>query len=109
MFLRAPCDLLRVGLHDHAVGSDERAGRLQLRHFFHFDEAHAAGRLQRQPGVVAEGGHFDALRLGRFDHERAGRVVTCRPSSVNVIGLLFSHACPCPKAIYFGALKLRAF
>ncbi len=73
MFLRAPCTCCGVGLHDHAIGRDQRAGGLQLRHFFHFDQAHAAGRLQRKARVVAEGRDFDALAFGRFDHQRARR------------------------------------
>ena len=65
-------DLVGGGLHHHAVGCDERAGGLQLGHFFDFDEAHAASGLQREAGVVAERRDFDALRFCRFDHKRAG-------------------------------------
>jgi len=65
-------DLLGRGFHDHAVGCDQRAGGLELRHFFDFDQAHAAGGLQREAGVVAERRDLDALCLGGFDHERAG-------------------------------------
>ena len=64
-------DLIGVGLHDHAVGGDQGAGGLQLGHLLDFHEAHAARGLQRKPRVVAERGDFDALALGRFDHERA--------------------------------------
>jgi hypothetical protein len=39
--------LLRVRSHHHALGGHERARRLQLRHFFHFHQTHAAGGLQR--------------------------------------------------------------
>ena len=56
-------DLSRVGSDDHAFGRDERARGLQLGHFFDFDQAHAAGRLQRQARVIAERRDFDALRL----------------------------------------------
>ena len=39
---------------DHAIRAGNGAGRLQLRHLFNADEAHAAGRLQGQVGVVAK-------------------------------------------------------
>jgi hypothetical protein len=52
--------LLGVGAHDHAVGSDQGARCLQLRGFFHFDEAHAAGSLKREPRVITERRHFGA-------------------------------------------------
>src|SRR5689334_24496662 len=42
-------DLVRLRPNDHSFGRDERARRLQLRHFFHFDKAHTAGGLQRKP------------------------------------------------------------
>ncbi len=65
--------LLGVGLYDHAFGGDERARGLQLGHLFHFDEAHAAGGLQRKARVIAERRDLDALFFGRFDDQRAGR------------------------------------
>ena len=39
-------DLLGVGADDHAFGRDQRAGGLQLGHFFHFHQTHAACGLQ---------------------------------------------------------------
>ena len=40
-------DLRRIGVHHHAFGHRQRAGRQQLRHLLHFHQAHAAGGLQR--------------------------------------------------------------
>ena len=98
--------LLGVGLDDHAFGRDQRAGGLQLGHLFHFDQAHAAGRLQRKAGVIAEGGDFDPLRLGRFDDERAGRRGDLPPVERKCDVFLFSHTCPC--AFYSRAAILPA-
>ena len=72
MSLRRLVNLRGVRLDDHAFGGDERARGLQLGHLFHFDQAHAAGGLQRKTRVVAERRDLDALFFGRFDHQRAG-------------------------------------
>jgi hypothetical protein len=47
------------------------AGGLQLGHFFLAHDAHAAGGLQREAGVVAEGGNLDARALAGLDEQRA--------------------------------------
>ena len=41
--------------------------------FLDFDQAHAAGGLQRQAGVVAERRNFDAEAARRFDDQRSRR------------------------------------
>ena len=64
-------DLVGVGANDHAVRSDERAGGLQLGRLLDLDKAHAASSLERQPGVIAEGGHFGAQPPRRFNDQRA--------------------------------------
>ena len=87
-------NLLGVGFHDHAFGGDQCARGLQLRHFFYFDEAHAASGLQRKAGVVAERRDFDALFFGRFDYQRAsGRDDRLAIQSESDL-LLFRHAFP---------------
>ncbi len=53
---------------DHALADHRGARGLQLGHLFDLHQAHAAGALQRQVGVVAERGHFNARR-------------SCRPQS----------------------------
>ena len=65
--------LRRAGAHHHAGHGDQRARGLQLGRFFHFDEAHAAGRLQRQSGEIAERRDFDAHAARGLDHQRPGR------------------------------------
>ena len=65
--------LRRIGAHHHAFGHRERARRLQLGCLLHFHQAHAAGGLQRQAFVVAEGRNLDAHQLGRIDHQRSRR------------------------------------
>ena len=71
MSLRALCTCGGIGAHDHAFGSDQRAGGLQLGHFFDFHQAHAAGGLERQARVIAERRNFRADALGGFNHQRA--------------------------------------
>ena len=65
--------LLGIRIHHHTFGCHQRARGLQLRHFFHFHQTHAAGGLKREVRVIAERRHFDALALGSFNHQRAGR------------------------------------
>ena len=62
-----------VGLNHHALDGDECAGGLKLGRFFYFHETHTTCGLESEPGVIAERGNFDALVLGRFDHEGPGR------------------------------------
>ena len=72
MDLRACRTCVGIGVDHHAVGHRQRAGHLQLRHLFHFHQAHAAGGLQRVAFVIAERRNLDAGVLGRIDHQRAG-------------------------------------
>src|SRR5271154_5171068 len=87
-------NLLGVRLYDHAFGSDERARGLQLGHLFHFDQAHAACGLQREARVIAERRDFDALFLGRLEHQRAGRRDDRLAIQSESDLLLFRHAFP---------------
>src|SRR5260221_2773 len=64
-------DLRSVGSNHHAVGRDQSASGLHLGHLFDFDQAHAAGGLQRKSRVVTEGRNFGSDLLGGFDHQRA--------------------------------------
>ena len=64
-------DLRGLGLDDHAFGDRRGAGGLELRHLLDADDAHAAGGLEREAGVVAEGGDLDAGGLAGIDEQRA--------------------------------------
>ncbi len=64
-------DLRGLGLDDHAFGDRGGAGGLELGHLLDADDAHAAGGLQREPGVVAEGGDLDAGGFAGIDEQRA--------------------------------------
>ncbi len=64
-------DLVALGADHHALGDRRGAGRLQLGHLLDFHQAHAAGALQRQAGVVAEGRHLDACALAGLNEERS--------------------------------------
>src|ERR1035441_1250429 len=66
------CNFRRLGDEDLALGDGRGAGGLQLGHFFLAHDAHAAGRLQAEPGVVAEGWNFDA-RLAAGLNEQSPR------------------------------------
>ena len=65
-------NLFGLGVHDHALANLRGAGGLKLRQLFDFHQAHAAGALQRKPGVIAERRHFDACILAGIDQQRAG-------------------------------------
>src|SRR3984957_3503007 len=72
-----------VGFYNHAFHRHQRARRLQLRRFFHFNQTHPASRLQRKPRVVAERRNLYASGLRRFEHKCARRrsdflVVDCK-------------------------------
>jgi hypothetical protein len=41
------------GAHNHAIRTDRRTGRLQLRHLFDLDDADAAGSIDADARVVA--------------------------------------------------------
>jgi hypothetical protein len=45
-------DVRCLRVDDHAVGADGRAGRLQLRHLFDLDDAHAARAVDADPRVI---------------------------------------------------------
>src|SRR5207253_1363625 len=47
-------DFFALRRDDHAVSADDRAGGLELRHLLNAYQAHAAGCLQSQIGVIAE-------------------------------------------------------
>ena len=64
-------DFVGLGGDDHALGDRRGARGLQLRHLLDFHQAHAAGALQGQTGVVAERRHLDARALAGFDQQRA--------------------------------------
>ena len=64
-------DLGRLGLDDHALGDRRSAGGLELGHLLDADDAHAAGGLQREAGVVTEGGDLDAGGLAGLDEQGA--------------------------------------
>jgi hypothetical protein len=62
-----------LGAHDHAFGHRQRAGRHQLRHLLHFDQAHAAGGLKCKTFVVAERRDLNAVLLGGIDDQSIRR------------------------------------
>ena len=64
-------DLVAVGGDDHALADHRGAGGLQLGHLLDFHQAHAASALQREVGVIAERGHFDAHGLAGLNEQRA--------------------------------------
>ena len=66
------CDLRSFGRYDHAFGDGGGAGGLELGHLLDANDAHAAGSLEGEAGIVAESGNFDARGLAGFDEERAG-------------------------------------
>ncbi len=63
--------LLGLRLHHHAFGDGRGAGGLHLGHLFDFDQAHAACALERESGVVAEGGNLDAILLAGLNEQGA--------------------------------------
>jgi hypothetical protein len=56
---------------DLAFGDRGGAGGLELGHFFLADDAHAAGGLQAEAGIVAEGGDLDAGFAAGIDEQGA--------------------------------------
>ena len=52
---------------------DGSAGGLKLGHFFDTHYTHAAGALQRKPGVIAERRHLDTGALAGFNQQSARR------------------------------------
>ena len=64
-------DFRRLGDKDLALRDGGGAGGLQLGHFFLADQAHAAGGLQAEAGVVAEGRDFDAGFAAGFNEQHA--------------------------------------
>jgi hypothetical protein len=53
----------------HALGDHRRASGLQLGHLFDLDHAHAACALEREAGVIAKRGHFDARGFAGLDQQ----------------------------------------
>ena len=62
--------LIAVGRDDHALGHGRGAGGLKLGHLLDLHDTHAAGALQRKPGIIAKRGHFNAHALAGFDQQR---------------------------------------
>ncbi len=92
--LAGGCYLRGFGADDHAFGNRKRAGGHQLRHLLDFDQAHAAGGLQGEAFVIAEGGDFDAVLLGGVDHERAWGGFDCLAVDGEIDGI--RHGLPLP-------------
>ena len=63
-------DFRRFSDEDLAFGNRGGAGGLELGHFFLPDDAHAAGCLQAEAGVIAEGWDLDAGFAAGFDEQR---------------------------------------
>jgi hypothetical protein len=64
-------DLGGLGVDDHAVGADRRAGGLQLRHLLHLDDADAARSVNTEGGVIAVVGDLNAVLDRRLQNGRA--------------------------------------
>jgi hypothetical protein len=64
-------NLIALGGDNHSVSADDGAGRLQLRHLLDTHQAHPAGSLQREIGVVTEGGNVESLVAADVDQPRA--------------------------------------
>jgi len=64
-------DLRAVGGDHHAFADDRRTRGLQLGHFLDPHQAHAAGALQGQIGVIAERRDFDAHFFAGFNEQSA--------------------------------------
>ncbi len=66
-------DLSRLGDEDLAFGDGGGAGSLQLGDFFLAYNAHAAGGLKREAGIVAKGRNLDARLAARVNEQRSRR------------------------------------
>ena len=64
-------DFGRLGDEDLAFGDGGGAGGLQLGNFFLAHDAHAAGGLQREAGIVAESRNLDAGLAARVNEQRS--------------------------------------
>src|SRR5207302_3467342 len=64
-------DLFTLRSDYHAVGANDRAGGLELRHLFDANEAHATRSLQSQIGVITERGNIELVFAAHVDHPRA--------------------------------------
>jgi hypothetical protein len=64
-------DFRALGGDHHAFGDRGGAGGLKLGNFFEAHDAHAAGSLEREAGVVAEGGNLDAVGAAGLNEQRA--------------------------------------
>ncbi len=66
-------DFLALRRDHHAVGADDRARCLKLRHLLNPHQTHAAGGLQSQVGVVAERRNVELIFATDIDQARAFR------------------------------------
>src|SRR5882672_3411631 len=64
-------NLIALSGHDHAVGADDGAGGLQLRHLLDAHQAHATRSLQREVGVITERRNVERLVATDVDETRA--------------------------------------
>ena len=71
--LRACCTIGESVWTTMPSATGKRAADLQLGGLFDFHQAHAAGGLQREAVVIAEGGDFDAGLFGGVDDQRSRR------------------------------------
>ena len=84
-------DLGRLGDEDLAFGDRGGAGGLQLGNFFLAHDAHAAGGLEREAGIVAEGRNLDAgLAAGVNEQRSRGSGELLSVDSEGYVG----HSCP---------------
>lgn len=63
----------RGGTHTHTLVDRGTAGGLEFRHFFDFDQAHAAVGIRFELWMVAKMGNHDADTPSGFDHQGAFR------------------------------------
>ena len=97
-------NFLIIGGDGHGFADDRGAGGLQLRHFLDLHQAHAASALQREIGVIAKGGHFDADRLAGLDEQGAGG----RGNFLAVDREAYFFGCVCHESFFLsGATPLR--
>src|SRR5581483_271983 len=66
-------NLWSIGMDYHTFRNRQSASNLQLRSLFHFDETHAASRLQRKVVVVAKRGDGNTCLFRGINHQRSRR------------------------------------
>ena len=79
---------------------------MQLGHLLHFHQAHAAGGLQREPFVVAEGRNLDADLLGGVDDQRSGGRLDLAAVDRELDRV--SHVSPLPMCTSIAVVRARA-